>query len=319
MTTAMVGGMERHRVVSAIASRARIGWLVIAIAITSSSAAAQYGQFTADRSLRTDAHLAMVNASLGALTAATSRWLRGDPVRTAIRDGAIGGVIAYGGKRLSVERFAGAGFAGRQVGSIGHSIVRNAADGRPLLRRLVLPVGPLRLYLRPDSLSRLRARVDLATAVYALLVSLNNNEFDVRESLSSGAMVFRSTVRPLSDRKGQCLAGLTVGGVIVMNDMTGRGTDDRNPAYAHERVHVTQHDQLFVTLSDPFEERIAGNASWKRYVDLNVLSPLLLIPSVLMPWDDLPWEIEAMRITRQTFGDAPLPPRGVFQSECRTG
>ena len=236
-----------------------------------------------------------------------------------MRDGAIGGALAYGGKRLSVERFAGAGFAGRQIGSVGHSIIRNAADGRPLLRRLVFPLGPVRFHVRPDSLSRLRARVDLPTAIYALIVSLNNNELDLGESLSAGALVFRSTGQSLSDRKGTCLAGLTLAGVIVMNDVTGLGTDDRNPAYAHERVHVSQHDQLFVTLSDPLEEKLAGGANWKRYVDLNLLSPILLVPTVLVPWDELPWEIEAARITRQTFGDAPLPVRDVFVRRCRSG
>lgn len=299
--------MMRRRTVLGVVLSVRISSPVVAaIVLAASRADAQYGEFTPDRSLRTDARLVLANAGIGAVTAAANRWFRGERGFAALRDGAIGGALAYGGKRLAVERFTGAGFAGRQVGAIGHSVIRNAGDRRPLLRRLVLPVGPFRLYVRPDSV-RLRARIDLPTTVYALLASLNDNDLDLHASLSSGAMVFKSGRRPLSDSEGRCLAGFALGGVIVMNDIARLGTDNRNPGYAHERVHVGQYDQLFLTISDPLEEKLAGDATWKRYIDLNLLSPVLLVPALLMPFDELPWEMEAARITRQTFGEAPFP------------
>ena len=53
------------------------------------------------------------NAALGGLTAALIQKLRGVSFWEAFVDGALGGAVAYAGKRIAVERFYGAGLVGR--------------------------------------------------------------------------------------------------------------------------------------------------------------------------------------------------------------
>jgi len=270
----------------------------------------EYGVFVADQDLRRDARLLATNAALGAATAGLVRWMSGKPVLPGLAGGAAGGALAYAGKRIVVERWEGAGLVGRQVASVGHSIVRNAAEERALLARLILPLGPLRLYLRPDSATRLRARIDAPTAIYAVLLAANGNPLDARASLSSGALVFRVPDDPLSDLRGRCIPGLAFGGAIVLSDLTGLATDDRNPTFAHERVHVVQYDQLYATVGDPAEEWIGRRVGWfgrvKRWADFNATGLVAMVPqAVFNEWT--PWEAEALAVTRQAFGNAPLP------------
>lgn len=282
----------------------------------------EFGTFTAEQDVGRDTRLFALNAGLGAATAGLTRWMQGRPVRPALLGGAAGGALAYAGKRLVVERWEGAGFVGREVAAVGHSMVRNAADARPLLSRIVLPLGPLRFYVRPDSQTRLRARLDAPSAAYAILLSAAGRPFDARASLSSGALVFRIPDLPLSDARGRCIPGLAFGSTIVLSDMTRQATDDRNPAYAHERVHVVQYDQLFTTLGDPAEEWVGRRVGWfgraKRYLDFNVTALVAMVPQAV--WNEgTPWEREATAVTRQTFGDAPLPDEGTFYFGCSAG
>ena len=87
------------------------------------------------------------NAALGGLTAALIQELQGGSFWRAFLEGALGGAVVYGGKRIAVERFYAAGLVGRQVAAVGTSMVHNVSDGRGALERLVLPIGLARLYL----------------------------------------------------------------------------------------------------------------------------------------------------------------------------
>lgn len=282
----------------------------------------EFGTFTAEQDVGRDARLLALNAGLGAATAGLTRWMQGRPVRPGLLGGASGGALAYVGKRVVVERWQGAGFVGREVAAVGHSMVRNAADARPLLSRLVLPLGPLRFYVRPDSQTRMRVRLDAPSAAYAILLSAAGHPFDARASLSSGALVFRVTDLPLSDARGRCIAGVAFGSTVVLSDLTRQATDDRNPNFPHERVHVVQHDQLFTTIGDPAEEWLGRRVGWfgrmKRYLDFNVTGLVAMVPQAV--WNEgTPWEREATAVTRQTFGDAPLPDEGTSYFGCRAG
>src|SRR5688500_10942351 len=94
------------------------------------------GQFT----------VAGANALLSGVTAGVIQELRGGSFSDGFARGALGGVVIYAGKRVAMDRFAGAGLLGREVAAVGTSMVRNAADGVGLLDRVVLPVGPVRVY-----------------------------------------------------------------------------------------------------------------------------------------------------------------------------
>lgn len=55
------------------------------------------------------------NAALGGLTAALIQELQGGSFWRAFLEGALGGAVVYGGKRIAVERFYAAGLVGRQL------------------------------------------------------------------------------------------------------------------------------------------------------------------------------------------------------------
>lgn len=100
-----------------------------------------------------DLNFLSANALLGGITAGIVSHLRHGSFSTGFTRGALGGAVAYGGKRTAAAGFAGAGFLGRQLGAVGGSITRNAALDIGLLDTLILPVGPLRIFVDPGSIS----------------------------------------------------------------------------------------------------------------------------------------------------------------------
>ena len=104
------------------------------------------------------------NTFIGALTGGLVQALGGGSFSDGFTRGALGGAIVYAGKRLSVGRFAGAGWIGREVAAVGTSIVRNASDGLPTVHRLVLPLGPLRVHFRPNGDQVVNVKLDLLEA-----------------------------------------------------------------------------------------------------------------------------------------------------------
>jgi hypothetical protein len=280
------------------------------LALTAPAVAAQppYGHLNPDGDTGAEVRLLAINVAIGALTAGLYQWARGGRVLPAARTGAIGGAFAYAGKRVAVERWPAAGLVGREIGAVGHSLIRNGSDGRSAFDQLILPVGPVRFYVQPDSVSPIRLRVDLLTTVYAAMLAAAGRPLDINASFSSGALVFKVTDDPVIVGVGRCRSGLTLGGIVLLTDVSGLATDDRNPTWAHERVHIGQFDQLFTTLSDPAEEWLArnvrGGAKVKSYIDFNLVALALVIPMVAIRYENQPWEREAYRITRQTFGDA---------------
>lgn len=233
--------------------------------------AQSYGELDPHRDLRADTHMVLANAALGGITAALfKRQHRGERMR-AFRDGAIGGSVAFAGKRIAVERWGGAGFIRREIGSIGHFIIANASNGDPLLSRITLPVGPVRFYVvRGDSGRTITTKFDLPSLLYAGYRLVKKDAFAWRASASSGVLVFRVTDKPLRIWQNRCVSAFTVGGVIVMNDLTPRAVNNRNPGFAHERVHAGQFDQLFTTMSNPAEQALAKN--FTGLVELNAIS-----------------------------------------------
>lgn len=243
-----------------------------------------------------DAILLTANALLGGLTAGIGSAVRGGSFDDAFVRGLLGGGVVFAGKKLAVQRAPGAGLAGRQVAAVGASIIRNAADRRPMMQRLIVPVGPVRLYVRTDSVASLRAKVDLtsaATLVWA--IAAPRWEFDVAETLGAGTPVFHERMdhRPDRDRVASVL-----GGNVLLGRRAGRFPPDPGAAFAHERIHVLQLDHLFTTLADPLEDwvvpKLPGGAFVHRYADINT-TILLLSPLVLAidEWQRRPWEIEA--------------------------
>ncbi|HEY0038425.1 MAG TPA: hypothetical protein VGB66_17125, partial [Longimicrobium sp.] len=126
------------------------------------------------------------NVLFGGLSAGLVQTARGGSFRDGFTRGAAGGVGVYAGKRIAVAPWSGAGFVGRQVASVGSSVVWNAGAGRPSFEEVALPVGPVRLYLRTSGQGpRVHARVDaVAVMATAYAASRPELEWDPGRSLS---------------------------------------------------------------------------------------------------------------------------------------
>lgn len=244
-----------------------------------------------------DFTLLSANVLLSGLAAGLRQELRGGSFRDGFTRGALGGSVVFAGKRAAAERFPGAGLLGRQVAAVGASVAWNAAEGRGSLSRLMVPLGPVRLYLRNGPGAGVSARADLHTLFWVVYGGLEPElRLDVGRSLSAGAPVFRAPGHKLvwPGREGAA-SGFAPGGVVFLGEPSGNG--DLESLFAHERIHVLQDDQLFLLAGDPLEGwilgRVPGGRIADRYVDLNLGALLLLRVGLHAEYAARPWEMEA--------------------------
>jgi hypothetical protein len=242
---------------------------------------------------------------IGGVTAGVMQHIRGGSFSRGFVKGMLGGGIVWAGKLVAAQRFSGSGFLGREVAAVGSSMVHNTGSGQSLLEELVLPVGPIRLYVRPGARVPFVPKVDvLASAWLAYGIVESELDFDAGESISSGAPVFRTDGKVLKfGSDSMHAAGLMNAGVIFVADVPAFGSDFTRRALAHERVHVIQGDQLFLWWTDPAEEWVVGKARGAdrvlRHVDFNLSTNLLELLGRFFPeHGDRPWEMEAIFLTR---------------------
>jgi hypothetical protein len=232
-----------------------------------------------------EARTAGINALLGGITTAATRAVRGERVLDGFLAGLVGGGMIYAGKRIAVEDFRGAGLLGREVASVGGSVIRNTLAGAGPFEEVVLPLGPVRLYISRDGVT---PRVDAATVVTAAAFAVAYDaRLDVRESVSAGALVFRG--------EGPMPGMSSAGALMVWRDMPA----DQGPRLlAHERVHVLQYDQAFLSWGEGPERRLTGllpaRSGVLDYVDTGAFVVSLRTALALMiPYAARPWEQEA--------------------------
>ena len=238
-----------------------------------------------------------INALIGGITAGIGHELRGGSFRDGFLPGAVGGGLSYGGRRLSAERFDGAGLIGRQISAVGVSVVSNASAGRGNLDRLMFPVGPVHLYVDRTSERRFGAKLDVFTAAtVARALATEGLDFDLGRSVSSGAMVFIAPGRQ-AIVSGDTVFGVASAGVILIGESNSL---PREAIFAHERVHVLQYDFSFGAWSNPVEEwllaRLPGGDELHRYFDFAFTLPAALHGFYWVAgieWKDRPNEIEA--------------------------
>jgi hypothetical protein len=268
--------------------------------------------------LRREATSAAANVLLGGLTSGLWRSANGGSFREGFVRGAAGGGLVYAGKRVAVERFPAAGVLGRELAAVGSSIVRNAADGRPALERVVLPFGPVRFYVATGGEEvRAHARVDVAGVVAAARFALGDDtRIDWGESLSAAAPVFRRR----GTRTELGWDGGHAAGAVVVRDHPYGQPEGMSEAYrakttAHERVHVIQYDQQFLFWTAPAEDALLdGSALGRalhRHVDLGLNAPVVGVLNLVVPYDWRPWEREAYLLVpngrdARIGGGAPL-------------
>ena len=220
-----------------------------------------------------DAALLSINALASGVTAGALQHFRGESFADGFVRGALGGSVHYAGMRVATQRFDGAGLLGRQVSAAGVSMVRNASDGRPLLERMFVPLGPLHLYVDLADGVAVQPKINVS-ALTVLLSALAEPAFDwdAGATLSAGAPVFRLHGRRLiSD--GREVDGYVGYGAIFLSDIRANLLPH---VLAHERAHVLQGDWLFLAWSDPMEsgilKRVPLGSTLYRYVDFDVLA-----------------------------------------------
>lgn len=256
------------------------------------------------------------NALLSGLTAGVTQKLRGGSFRDGFLRGLAGGGVIYLGKRVAAERFSGSGLVGREVASVGTSLVRNAGEGVGVLDNVVLPLGIVRLYReRSDATSgdssasplpaprhRLRVRLDaLATGWLLYAIREPQLHFDAGTSLSMGAPVFKTDNKVMASADVRA-GGFAKDGVVLLSDVPFWGPVYAQRSLHHEMEHVLQDDQLFGTWIRPAQatllRRLPGGRTFDRWVDLDFSNELLDLLSNAVPRHDVrPWELEAVYLS----------------------
>jgi hypothetical protein len=245
-----------------------------------------------------DVAFGSANSLIAGLSAGVIQELRGGSFRDGFTRGALGGAVAYGGRRVAAEGFWGAGLVGRQVSAVGISIARNAAERQPSFSQLWLPIGPVTVQLRYGEELTVSARADVYASAWMLAAVLDDRlTLDVESSFSSGAPVFRAPDYQLR-RGDHSLGGMAVGGVVV----TGHHSDNLRPdeILAHERVHVLQYDFAQLLWGDPLEELVGRHVPYlsipQRHVRFGALLPVLadgLGRLIRIDGPSTYWELEA--------------------------
>jgi hypothetical protein len=241
------------------------------------------------------------NVLLGGIAAGVAQKARGGSFSDGFTRGAGAGAGIYAGKRIAAARWTGAGLVGRQVASVGSSVVYNAGQGRPSFEQIALPLGPVRFYVRPRGGGpRVHARVDavaLATLTYA--ATRPELEWDEGRTLSSGGAVFRAPRHTFSGN-GESAHGLSLSGAVLLGAVLPTGDDDG--LFAHERVHTLQTDQLFLAIGRPLQDWVSGRSTAarkiSRWMDVDFAVPLLeLITLGVEEHDHRPWELESYQLS----------------------
>jgi hypothetical protein len=258
--------------------------------------------------------LAGTNALLSGTVVSLHRWVRGESLGTAFREGfgpgALTGVLTYAGKRIAVESFWGAGLLGRQIHGAGASSARSLSAGGGFADDLNLFLGPVRVRITDSSEDGgARWRVS-GLDTYWLIYGIADSRFsmDWERSLSSGAPVFRpDRGRRIEAPSGERIGGAALGGVIFLSDGLG---EEEESLLRHERVHVMQFDYLHTLVSQPLElaalrrlrgdreEGLLQHIEERLYPDLLILGFGALLGTSAES-RRAPWEVEAYLLERR--------------------
>lgn len=244
------------------------------------------------------AHLA-VNGALGGFSAAMFALARGkNPWRAALK-GFGGGVVMGAGKQVAGKRFDGSGLIGRQLASLGTSVVRSASEDTVVI---ILPVGPMTFEIRPSAVDRVRPRVNLVAATTLLYYVIRaDTRVDLGATFSAGAPVFRFPTETVFTRDG-IIFGRMDFGTIVLGATPTILDAQRRMTLPHESIHIVQYDFLEQALSLPPERailrKLGVGEGFLRHVDIGAISVMLAgVLQMHMDYEDRPWEREAVILT----------------------
>ena len=239
-----------------------------------------------------EATLLAVNVALGGLTAGVWRMVTRKPLMGGLVRGAAAGAVVYAGKKIIAEETTLAWWGGRQIAAVASSEVANAAENLPILQRVVLPVGPVRLHVDRLAPRKVMPRLDVLQSIAIVAFAMHpSTRFDVKESLATGAIVFINESNKFD--------GYHVGGVISLSEYltTDFFLPCKRSILSHELVHAAQYDFTFTAWSDATQAAISRRsrpvAFITRFMDVNLTLPMPYVANRLVEYNDRPWEIEA--------------------------
>lgn len=241
----------------------------------------------------------VINTAIGATTGGISARVRGGSFWHGFLGGALGGGLVYVGKKTVTTHHEFAGLIGREIGAAGSSIVQNASLNKPMLDRIVVPLGPTRLYIKTGDSSGVRLKIDLAATVATIYAATRpGSRLDISATFRAGAPVFMLPA-PTKDPIWQ---GFHAAGVIQVRDYLSLPRESITGTIEHELVHVVQYDFGFIAWTEAPEaaliRRLPGGTRIGRYFDLSLNEPVLLLLNGMIPNDKRPWEREAMNLSR---------------------
>jgi hypothetical protein len=184
--------------------------------------------------------------------------------------GSTGGVLSYSGKKIlhliSYQRNLAYGWPSKILHAAGTSIIENAALNKPYLKYWNIDYGPLRFdFAVGKNAPPLKVRL-LPTGIYAIIQGHIKGQLDVRTSISTGSLAYRSK-KPFIYSNGGYYAGLSYGRAFLHN-VTKFDSDFDYELISHEINHVYQYRDYNVINSwfNPVAKKWAG-PKLKKLVD----------------------------------------------------
>ena len=226
--------------------------------------------------------LIAVNVLLGGAAGGVGEAINGRSFWRGFLNGSLGGATIFAGKCLIAQEMPEANWLGRVTVSVGSSMVANAREGRAAFSRLIVPLGPVRVY-RDNRSRKTTFKLDFQQLVVATYMGTRpGTSFDLALSGKTGGLVFHD---PASE------SAVEVSGVIRV------WSKDAESTLAHELTHVAQGEFVAIVVEEPLERRLLsrlpGGKAINRYVDLGILSPVWAGLNELVPASERPWEKEA--------------------------
>lgn len=245
-----------------------------------------------------EVQLAATNALLsGIVTGLLSMSTGEGTFSSGFAAGAAAGIISFGGKRISAERFFGAGAIGRGINGVAGSMARNAAGSEPLFSTVAFPMGPVRFEWTHAN-GRLLVRPDLSTIYWTTYGLFEPDlELSLRASASAGTPIFLARGARLSGAQGTM-----AGGVIFVSDDHSAPLGD---ILAHERVHVVQRDFVWDVLGAAERWAIGSvrklGVPWPvNHLDVVLLPDLIMRTAAHLSNNSSPFELEARFLETRT-------------------
>ena len=257
-----------------------------------------YAQQPLSARTTSDAKVLAVNIALGGLTAGVWRVVTRKPLVGGLVRGAAAGAVVYAGKKIIAEETPLAWWGGRQIAAIGSSEVSNAAERLPILQRVVLPLGPIRIHFDRLASRKIMPRLDALQSVAIVAFAIHPaTRFSAKESFATGAVVFVN--------ESEKFDGYHAAGVVSLTDvLTERFfLPCKRTILSHELIHAAQYDFTFTAWSDATQSaisrRVRSVGFITRFMDLNFTLPMPYVANRLIKYEDRPWEIEAYSLVSE--------------------